>query len=186
MYVYENGAVQGGGGSGATTFLGLTDTPSSFSGEGGDIAKVNSGESALEFVAPDIRKLEAWIRHEDVAASGVSSVSLGTLPANSIVVDVFVWVEESTNNNWSAITVGYAGTTTAFVSAQGTVSTGTGLNLFMMNEGVGAMSDPGSEHFNMQSSVEVFVYTNSLSGSGPSTGKVYVGLLYITAPATPS
>lgn len=37
------------GGSGATTFLGLTDTPSSYSGQAGLYAKVNSGETAIEF-----------------------------------------------------------------------------------------------------------------------------------------
>lgn len=35
---------------GATTFLGLTDTPNSYAGEEGKIAKVNAGQTALEFV----------------------------------------------------------------------------------------------------------------------------------------
>ena len=39
----------GGGGSGSTTFTGLTDTPSNFSGSGGKGVRVNSGASALEF-----------------------------------------------------------------------------------------------------------------------------------------
>jgi hypothetical protein len=42
------GAV-GGGSGGSTTFLGLTDTPSSYSGQAGKFLKVNSGASALEF-----------------------------------------------------------------------------------------------------------------------------------------
>jgi len=40
----------GGGGSGATEFTGLTDTPASYSGEGGKYVAVNSGATALEFV----------------------------------------------------------------------------------------------------------------------------------------
>ena len=36
--------------AGITTFLGLTDTPSSYSAQAGKIARVNSGETALEFV----------------------------------------------------------------------------------------------------------------------------------------
>lgn len=36
---------------GTSTFLGLTDTPSSFAGSGGYFVKVNTGASALEFVA---------------------------------------------------------------------------------------------------------------------------------------
>lgn len=31
------------------SFLGLSDTPSSYSGQGGKVVKVNSGETALEF-----------------------------------------------------------------------------------------------------------------------------------------
>ena len=37
-------------GAGATTFVGLSDTPANFSGAGGKTVKVNSGANALEFV----------------------------------------------------------------------------------------------------------------------------------------
>jgi hypothetical protein len=40
----------GGGGGGATTFLGLTDTPASYSGQGGKGVRVNAGGTALEFI----------------------------------------------------------------------------------------------------------------------------------------
>lgn len=40
----------GGGGGGATAFTGLSDVPSSYSGQGGKLVAVNSGASALEFV----------------------------------------------------------------------------------------------------------------------------------------
>jgi hypothetical protein len=36
-------------GGGSTTFLGLTDTPSSYSGQAGKFAVVNAGETAMEF-----------------------------------------------------------------------------------------------------------------------------------------
>lgn len=39
----------GGGGAGVTTFLGLTDTPSAYTGEAGKVPRVASGETALEF-----------------------------------------------------------------------------------------------------------------------------------------
>lgn len=39
----------GGGGGGPSAFLSLTDTPSSFSGQAGQVLKVNAGEDALEF-----------------------------------------------------------------------------------------------------------------------------------------
>lgn len=40
-----------GGGSGASTFLALTDTPSTYSGQGGKVAAVNAGGTALEFIS---------------------------------------------------------------------------------------------------------------------------------------
>lgn len=40
------------GGGGAETFLALTDTPGSYAGEAGNLAAVNAGQTALEFIAP--------------------------------------------------------------------------------------------------------------------------------------
>lgn len=40
------------GGSGASTFLALNDTPDSYVGQAGKLAAVNSGETAVEFVDP--------------------------------------------------------------------------------------------------------------------------------------
>jgi len=48
--------------SGSSTFTGLTDTPSSYSGQGGKVASVKGDETGLEFVTP----------------SGSSSWNLGT------------------------------------------------------------------------------------------------------------
>jgi len=39
-------------GGGATTFLGLTDTPAAYTGQAGKYTKVNAGETALEFGTP--------------------------------------------------------------------------------------------------------------------------------------
>ena len=41
----------GGGGGGSTTLVGLTDTPTNYAGAAGYFVKVNSGSSAVEFVA---------------------------------------------------------------------------------------------------------------------------------------
>ena len=49
-FIPNNTAGSGSGASGITEFTGLTDTPSSYSGEGGKIPSVNSGETALEFI----------------------------------------------------------------------------------------------------------------------------------------
>lgn len=40
------------GGGGSSTFLGLTDTPSAYSGSGGQSVRVNAGATALEFFTP--------------------------------------------------------------------------------------------------------------------------------------
>ena len=44
-------AISGAGGGGASAFTDLTDAPASFSGAGGQFVAVNSGATALEFVA---------------------------------------------------------------------------------------------------------------------------------------
>jgi hypothetical protein len=49
---WEPGTVSGGGGGGgSSTLVGLTDTPTNYAGAGGYFVKVNSGASAIEFVA---------------------------------------------------------------------------------------------------------------------------------------
>ncbi|MHA2063630.1 MAG: hypothetical protein ACXABY_04520 [Candidatus Thorarchaeota archaeon] len=48
----DNLVISGGGGS--TTFIGLTDVPGSFSGQGGRLVAVNTGATALEFIEDDI------------------------------------------------------------------------------------------------------------------------------------
>jgi len=58
---------------GATTFLGLTDTPSSYSGQANKIVRVNGGASALEFVdAPAASNMNA------VENSGGNTVAIAT------------------------------------------------------------------------------------------------------------
>lgn len=52
VLVYRSGTfvMEAMGGSGATTFVELTDTPASFTGAAGRFVKVNAGATALEFV----------------------------------------------------------------------------------------------------------------------------------------
>lgn len=42
----------GGGGGGSSTFIGLTDTPSSYTGEAGQVLAVNASENGVEFIDP--------------------------------------------------------------------------------------------------------------------------------------
>lgn len=52
VLVYRSGTfvMEAMGGSGATTFVELTDTPANFTGAAGRFVKVNAGAAALEFV----------------------------------------------------------------------------------------------------------------------------------------
>lgn len=52
VLVYRDGVfeMEAMGGSGATTFVELTDTPANFTGAAGRFVKVNAGAAALEFV----------------------------------------------------------------------------------------------------------------------------------------
>jgi len=63
----------GGGGGGVTSFLGLTDTPSAYTGEGGKSLKVNIGDTAVEFldlVETDITDLDKYTQAEVDTISG--------------------------------------------------------------------------------------------------------------------
>ena len=75
--------------SGSTTFLGLTDTPSSYSGEAGEFPNVNSGETALQFVRP-FHSAAADPTVNDDSADGYI---LGTVWVNTSSDAVFVAVD---------------------------------------------------------------------------------------------
>lgn len=69
-------------GAGATTFLGLTDTPSSYSGSGNYFVRVNSTPDQLEFVAASSINLSDF---NDDLTYGTGDVSWGTA-SNKYVV----------------------------------------------------------------------------------------------------
>ena len=69
------------GGSGTSTFLGLTDTPSSFSGSGNQLVAVNAGGTALEFIpqsagaeSNDLSQTVTWAIVPDAFISNTSVV----------------------------------------------------------------------------------------------------------------
>jgi len=64
----------GAGGSGVTTFLGLTDTPSAYTGQSLNIPRVNVGETGIEFTDLDV----AISTNSDVSANTVHRSSDGT------------------------------------------------------------------------------------------------------------
>lgn len=57
--------------SGATSFIGLSDTPATYSGSAGYVAAVNASEDALEFVAPGSYNVDG----------GYANSNYGAIPA---------------------------------------------------------------------------------------------------------
>lgn len=75
----------GGGGGGATTFLGLTDTPSSYTGAGGKLLVVNDAETAL---VTSNYAFETEVAHDSftVSTSNTFTLSRSIPNANAIIV----------------------------------------------------------------------------------------------------
>lgn len=61
--------------SGATTFLGLTDTPGSFSGQGLAFVRVNTGATALEFITPATALTAIGAQASDADLTALAGIS---------------------------------------------------------------------------------------------------------------
>ena len=110
------------GGGGSTTFTGLTDTPSSFTGAASNFVKVNSTPNALEFVS-------------GVSVSDIDDIDTFTTASNLQSSDRFIiWDNGSSQNNavpWSTILSEIANDSTAF-----TVSNFDGAAIVTESEGI--------------------------------------------------
>jgi len=62
-------------GGGSSTFVGLNDTPASYSGSGGYLVAVNSGTSALEFIDPTTVGRSTFLGLNDTPSSYSGSAS---------------------------------------------------------------------------------------------------------------
>jgi len=98
--VYASGQ-GGGGGGGSSTFVGLSDTPSNFSSAGSKFVKVNSGASAVEFVA--VSPLENVVEDTSPQLGGDldlnSNTIVGAATFNEAGADVDFRVEGDTDQN---------------------------------------------------------------------------------------
>lgn len=74
-----------GGGSGATTFIELTDVPGSYSGQGGKYLKVNEAEGAIEFEVIEADDLPAGIDAVKIGDGSVSNAEFQRLDATSSI-----------------------------------------------------------------------------------------------------
>lgn len=75
----------GGGGNGSTTFVGLLDTPSNFTGAGSKIVAVNSAASALEYIT--VSSLSITESQISDLGSYLTSVSISDIDSNVIVTE---------------------------------------------------------------------------------------------------
>ena len=115
-------AAGGGGGGGSSTFLGLTDTPASFSGKAGQVPKVNSGENALDF---DPRGF-TLLAEEEVTGSATTTITITGLDldsskmfilcfsfkgANSATTGYVYYNNDTTNANYDQQSLQVNGTT---------------------------------------------------------------------------
>jgi hypothetical protein len=78
----------GGGGGGATTFLQLTDTPSSYSGQAGKVVKVKTDETGLEFGTSSGGSFDYKIAYSKNASGNLASG--GTALSDRILIDTHI------------------------------------------------------------------------------------------------
>lgn len=83
----------GGGGGGASAFTDLSDVPSSYSGQAGKFTAVNSGETALEFIAPGLAAA-AYHYIVDKSAFEIVATTSGNAASkgNTIIPDTTLWI----------------------------------------------------------------------------------------------
>jgi len=104
--------VSGSGGSGSSTFTGLTDTPSSFSGQGSKVVSVNSGGTALEFttVSSGVSIKKTVTESNSFSAGNVvyRSGSVTDLSKSDLDYTAEVWgvIESASGANFSLVTHG--------------------------------------------------------------------------------
>jgi len=86
----------GAGSGGSSTFVGLTDTPSAFTGQAGKVATVNTGETALEFTAASATSF-------DTDFSVLQSTTKSIATTTTTKIDTFDTVVIDTNTEWDAV-----------------------------------------------------------------------------------
>jgi len=103
---------------GATAFTGLTDAPSSYSGEGGKFVRVNAGASNLEFVASPIVSLGGLTVATQTFDTGTTGTDFGISSTGS--THTFN-IPSASNTNRGLVTTGaqiFAGAKTFFGNLQ--------------------------------------------------------------------
>ena len=160
------GAAGGGGGGGASTFLGLTDTPSSYAGHAGKYPKVNGAENALEHgLALDSHAS----RHEK---DGDDELSLVGLLANL----KWLHVDWQTTDKWTAENTGSASQAIDIFDCRLQTGTTSGSRARLRNTSGTVIV--------MRSSVLYHVFSTRIEGIKLTASTVWEGIFYnTTAPS---
>lgn len=164
--------------SGVSTFTSLTDTPGSYSGQAGLYAKVNGGETAIEFGSIDVSD------DTNLAVSSPVTLTGDTLGWLSTLIDSPTWSDGSNaTNTWTFDVSGTDHTMIAGsglmtfshnVTVDGTISDGTASMVggSLTNVKLGSLTDNG------------LVKTESGDGSLSVDTNTYVETPILIAPAS--
>jgi len=124
--------VSGGGSGGSATFLGLSDTPSSYSGQAGKFVRVNSAANALEFASvdwSDVANKPSTFNAGQLQGRNVAS----TAPSNG---QVLAW--NSSSNQWEPSTAAGVTTFTGLTDTPSSYS-GAANNLVFVNQSASSL-----------------------------------------------
>jgi len=125
------GKPTGGSGGGASDFTSLSDTPSSYSGQGGKATRVNAGESAVEFYTPTDANDAVKVSSNDTTAGFLNGKLLGgtnvtlvegtdggneTLTIDASVDRGITWNEVTGTTQAASVNAGYIANNAALVT----------------------------------------------------------------------
>ena len=137
-YGTNSGGVRGwfslgvGGGSGASTFLDLDDTPNSYAGSGGKVVSVNAGGTALEFSSAAGGGVDNFLGLDDTPDAYTAS-RLVTTTGSALVF--------STAASFGLVETGLTISTTMSIAGGGSLAASRTLNL------VGDVTSPGASQY---------------------------------------
>ena len=151
-----------GSGGGSSTFVGLTDTPSAFTGQAGKVATVNTGETALEFATPSSGgSADGWTTVSDTLT--YASATTFTVPT-----DLTATYQKGTKLKLTNVTVKYFYVVSSTYGAPNTTVTVTGGDDYALASA--AITAPYYSYIeNPQGFPDWFNYTPTLSALGPMT-----------------
>jgi len=161
----------GGGGGGASTFAGLDDTPSSYSGQGEKLVRVATGETVLEFsntvdlddaTGVDLRSVDTVLY-----SNPESQTTMVTLPAAAVLWDIQIYVVTGFNGSgWDYLNIGITGSSTRYLAT-----------IDISSSGFKSLSPSNIPDYISGSTNITYEYDDQSTGDA-TQGEAYVYLLY--------